>query len=102
MGSVPVSIWNHLSSCDFPGVGWGSGPQFLAKVVDPSEAYFYCWFIGLRAGCFILLYHCFKLRVFAFVSYCQIVSLVCDVFLCFCHFPIWCLGSGVVLDCIDS
>ena len=28
-------------------------------------------------------------------------SLVCDVFLCFCHFPMWCSGSGVVLDCID-
>ena len=27
---------------------------------------------------------------------------VCDVFLCFCHFPIWCSGSGVVFDCIDS
>ena len=23
-------------------------------------------------------------------------------FVCFCHFPIWCPGSGVVLDCIDS
>ena len=21
---------------------------------------------------------------------------------CFCHFPTWCPGSGVVLDCIDS
>ena len=30
------------------------------------------------------------------------LSLVCDNLLCFCHFPIWCLGSGVVLDCIDS
>ena len=27
-------------------------------------------------------------------------SLVCDVFLCFCHFPMWCPGQGVVLDCI--
>ena len=26
----------------------------------------------------------------------------CDVILCFCHFPIRCPGSGVVLDCIDS
>ena len=29
-------------------------------------------------------------------------SLVCDVFLCFCHFPMWCPWSGAVLDCIDS
>ena len=29
-------------------------------------------------------------------------SLICDVLLCFCHFPMWCPGSGVVLDCIDS
>ena len=28
--------------------------------------------------------------------------LVCDVFLCFCHFPTWCPGSGVVFDCINS
>ena len=27
-------------------------------------------------------------------------SLVCDVFLCFCHFSMWCPGSDVVLDCI--
>ena len=29
-------------------------------------------------------------------------SLVCCVFLCFCHLPNWCFGSGMVLDCIDS
>ena len=28
-------------------------------------------------------------------------ALVCDVFLRFYPFPIWCLGSGVVLGCID-
>ena len=27
---------------------------------------------------------------------------VCDVLFLFCHFPVWCPGSGVVLDCIDS
>ena len=27
---------------------------------------------------------------------------ICDVFLCFCHLPIWCPGSGVVFDCMDS
>ena len=25
-----------------------------------------------------------------------------DVFLSLCHFSIWCPGSGVVFDCIDS
>ena len=29
-------------------------------------------------------------------------SLVCEVLLCFCQFLMWCPGSGVVLDCIDS
>ena len=29
-------------------------------------------------------------------------SLVSDVLLCFCHFPMSCPGSGSVLDCIDS
>ena len=29
-------------------------------------------------------------------------ALVCDVFFVFCHFPIPCLWSGVVLDRIDS
>ena len=27
---------------------------------------------------------------------------VCGVLLCFCHFPVWCTGSGVVLDCYVS
>ena len=30
-----------------------------------------------------------------------LASLVRDVFFCFCCFPMWCPGSGVVLDCID-
>ena len=31
-----------------------------------------------------------------------LLALLCDVFLVFCHFPIWCFGSGLLLDCIDS
>ena len=30
------------------------------------------------------------------------MALVCDVYLCFCHFPMWYPESGVVLDCIVS
>ena len=32
----------------------------------------------------------------------DILALVCDVKLYFCHFPMWYPGSGEVLDCIDS
>ena len=27
-----------------------------------------------------------------------LLVLVCGVWLCFCHFPVWCPGSGVELD----
>ena len=30
------------------------------------------------------------------------LALVCDAFFSFCHFQIWCPGSGVLFDCIDS
>ena len=33
---------------------------------------------------------------------CVIYFVVVVVFLCFCHFPMWYPGSGVVLDCVDS
>ena len=32
----------------------------------------------------------------------DLLALVCDVLSCFCHFPMWYPGSGVVLGCIDS
>ena len=39
------------------------------------------------------------------VTSCEIadlLALVCNVSLCFRHFPMWYPGSGVVLDCTDS
>ena len=40
-------------------------------------------------------------------DYCSLLdlpdgSLVCNVLLRFCHFSVWCPGSGVLFDCIDS
>ena len=32
----------------------------------------------------------------------DLLALVCDVYLCFCHFPMWFPGLGMLLDCIDS
>ena len=54
---------------------------------------------------------CHAFVMHAFVHWCLVVTcweradllaLVCDVWLYFCHFPTWYLGPGVVLDCIDS
>ena len=42
----------------------------------------------------VLIYTCTKGEVGAMK--------LCDVLLCFYHFQMWCLGSGVVLVCIDS
>ena len=49
----------------------------------------------------VLSVHC-SLVVTCWEKGWPLCSPVCDVFLCFCHFPMWCPGSGVVLDCIDS
>ena len=32
----------------------------------------------------------------------DVLALICLVYLCFCHFPMWYPVSGVVIDCIDS
>ena len=32
----------------------------------------------------------------------DLLALVCEGLLCFCHFPMWYPGSGVLFDCIDA
>ena len=44
--------------------------------------------------------HC--CRVVTCFERADLLALVCDVELYFCHFCMWYPGSGVVLDCIDS
>ena len=64
--------------------------------MDPI-CYFYFMFIFIILSCLFLA---------ALLSPAGIElplgSLVCCVFLRFCHFTIWCSGSGMVLDSIDS
>ena len=59
---------------------------------------------------------CYLFFMFVFMPYCQFLAAVWSpagkgltswlsgvlCFLCFCHFPIWCPGPGVVLDFGDS
>ena len=50
----------------------------------------------------IIVYVCFVQPCGHLLGTCwPLGSPVCDVFLWFCHFPIQCPGSGVVLDRID-
>ena len=65
--------------------------------------YFFC-------GSFVLFMSC-VCHAFMSVHCCLVVTcleradllaLVCDVWLCFCYFPIWYPETGLVLDCIDS
>ena len=75
------------------------------KNTDRSKAVFLLW-IPFCYLCFVsvmlavLSVHC-SLVVSSWER-ADLLALVCDVFLCFYHFPMWCPGSGVVLDCIDS
>ena len=75
-------------------------------------------FLTDRSNAVLLLCILFVICVSFFLIYCLVCSLqtcghllgkgwplgslVCDVFFCFSHFTIWYLGSGVILDCIDS
>ena len=58
-------------------------------------------------------YLCFELVMLSCLCHCSLVVtcwerayllalLYVMFFLCFCHFPMWCPGSGVVLECIDA
>ena len=75
----------------------------LSNMLKPSSEFYWPFFIY---GSRLSLWYCI---VFSLQS-CDhllgkgwpLASLVCDVSLCFCHFPIVWFGSGVVLDCIDS
>ena len=57
------------------------------------DPFYYLCFVSVMVSC---------LFIAALWSLARKGSLVCNDFLCFCHFAMWCLGPGVVLDCTDS
>ena len=100
----------------FPNVSWSTSelrmrlatwnwlkPSSKIFLMTVSRRYFF-------SGSFMLFLSC-VCHAFASVHCCLVVTcweradllaLVCDVYLWFCHFPMWYPWSGVVLDCIDS
>ena len=81
---VRLAPWNHI----LPTV---------------PRRYFFCWSFVLFMSC---VYHAFASVHCNLVVTCwkrvDLLALVCGVYLCFCHFPMWYPGSDVVFDCIVS
>ena len=56
------------------------------------------WLFVLRVCHAFMSVHC-SLEVTCWER-ANLLVLLYVMFLCFCHFPLWCPGSGVVPDCI--
>ena len=65
--------------------------QFQGGTSFVDHLCYFCLVFVMLSGLFI-----------AALERADLLALVCDVKLYFCHFPMWYPGSGVVLDCIDS
>ena len=76
--SINICIWNCLVYC-YMYYKAIKLCLYYAVLSDPCSLLITCWEKGWLLG-----------------------SFVWDVFLCSCHFLIWRLWSGVVLNCIDS
>ena len=67
------------------------------------KRYFFCGSFVLFMSCvchaFVSVHCCLVITCWESVD---LLALVCEVKLCFCHFPMWYPWSGVVLDCVDS
>ena len=95
--SVKLLSEHHLEFLSLKGRCRGSSESTLVKMSN-------CW--KSHATTHLSLSYCLVSFLqpcgHLLESACPLGSLVCDISLCFCHFPIWCLESGVVLYCIDS
>ena len=80
--------------------GWGCNRQSSLSpsvffFTDRSKAVLLSWIL------FVICASCLSCCIVSSLQPCSLGSLVCDVFVWFCHFPMWCHGSVVVLDCIN-
>ena len=72
-------------------------PSSKIFFTDNTKAILICVISVLCLSCFHVYY-----LVVSCLERPDLLAFVCNVYLCFCHFPMWYPGSGVVLDCIDS
>ena len=87
--------------------------QFVI-VVFPDHTHLLFFILTVSVRCFLVDHLCYLCLVFDMLSRLFIATLRSPagkrltswlsfvMFNCFCHFPVWYPGSGVVLDCMDS
>ena len=99
-GTYITSVNSVLNPCWPNGI---SHPYHLAQSLSILRRCFFCGsFLLFRfCVCHALLSVLCSLAVTFWKRAGLLAFLVCDVFLCFCHFPMWCPGLGVVLYCTD-
>ena len=78
-------------------------PSSKILLLTIPRQYFFCGSFVLFMSCvchaFPSIHCCYVVTCWAWAD---LLALICDVKLCFCHFPMWYPRPDVVLDCIDS
>ena len=74
----------------------------LAHMIITDFAGLFVWIIVLFISCVCHAYTSINCCLVVACWGVYLLTLVCDVYLYFCHFRMWYPGSGVVLDCVDS
>ena len=110
---VFVCVCLYVLCGNLLGKGWPLGSRLWCLTVSLSISH---WYPG--SGVVLDCINSWALHPYLLLLYCLVCvmqpcghllgkgwllgSLVYDVFLRICHFPIWYPGSSVLLDCIDS
>ena len=111
MDKLGVFHANQTSICFDPHLNWGWGKQCETSLSTPVKVVVLtvlrqCLFCGSFLVFMFRVFHVFLSVDCSLVVTCWegLTSWVSCMwcFIVFCHYPVWCLGSGAVLDCIDS
>ena len=107
--NMNVYLYNYIhSGWSLAWMGWRRetclSPPVKIFLTDCSKAKLLLWIIfAIYVSCLSCFPVCsLQPRGHLLVKSWPLSALVCDVLLCYCLFPVWCPGSGVALDCIDS
>ena len=96
-----LALWYLVFSCVFVTFLCGFLCQVWYLFVSNPHLCLLPYFVILLMCVFVILSSLFLAALLPPAGR-GLTSWLSCVLLCFCYFPIWCPGSGVVLYCIDS